>query len=149
MLMKAKKRVTLESIMRTSIVATLLALTVLGCCQESYAANEIAHSTTTLSQARSSLGATAVGNYALFAGGCDYSNSYKTVDIFNASTGQWSTASLSHEREYVAATSVGTYALFAGTPTGTSWATTVDIFDASNGRKGTYYFSGAFLGQDD
>jgi hypothetical protein len=36
------------------------------------------------------------------------------VDVFNASSNQWSTAQLSHARVHLAATSVGPYLMFAG-----------------------------------
>jgi hypothetical protein len=55
----------------------------------------------------------------MFAGGkfCDINGSLifsAAVDVFNASSNQWSTAQLSHARVHLAATSVGPYLMFAG-----------------------------------
>ena len=76
--------------------------------------------TAELSVPRYGLAATTVGDLAIFAGGADStyygaaSNASDAVDIYNASTGQWSTTSLSEARGYVAATTVGGDAIFAG-----------------------------------
>ena len=86
--------------------------------------------TATLSQARYSLAATSIGNYALFGGGNGPYVIDSTVDIFNALTGQWTTASLSQARYELAATTVGNYALFGGGDTGSAYSSRVDIFVA-------------------
>src|SRR4051812_21536917 len=67
--------------------------------------------TASLSQARSALAATTVGNLALFAGGYNGTQSDR-VDIYNATSGNWTIASLSQPRFWLAATSVGNLALF-------------------------------------
>jgi hypothetical protein len=91
-------------------------------------------STAVLSQSRSSLAATSVGNYALFAGGNNQGVPSNRVDIFNCLTGLWSTASLSEARQSLGATTVGQYAVFAGGNGGTyADSTTVDIFDSLTG----------------
>src|SRR5205823_1567599 len=84
---------------------------------------------------------------AIFAGGhtADQFGGSNAVDVFDASTGQWSTAALSQGRRQLAATSVGNVALFAG---GLASATVgrrtsnvpsdaVDLYDASSGRWST------------
>ena len=68
---------------------------------------------TNLSKARGSMGATTVGNYALFGGG--YSGGhYRNLDAYNNSLTH-STLSLPQQgRAYLTATTVGDYALFGG-----------------------------------
>jgi len=88
--------------------------------------------TATLSEARVTLAATAVGDKALFAGGASsgYDN---TVDIYDTESGAWSTASLSQRRESLAATTVGNKAIFAGGyTTGNTRSTAVDIYDGDS-----------------
>jgi hypothetical protein len=73
--------------------------------------------TAQLSENRTELAATSVGNMAIFAGGkTDGPVIYSTdaVDLYNSVTGNWSTAQLSVARNGLAATSVGTVAIFAG-----------------------------------
>jgi hypothetical protein len=94
-------------------------------------------STAQLSEARSFMGATSVGNVALFAGG-DRSRSgtdaSDVVDLFNVVTGAWSTARLSVARIYVAAASVGNVSLFAGgLGTGGGVTDVVDLFNVATG----------------
>ncbi len=55
-----------------------------------------------------------MGTKAIFAGGYSSSGYSNVVDIYDASTGQWSTATLSQARDGLAATTVGTEAIFAG-----------------------------------
>ena len=65
---------------------------------------------TNLSQARESLAATSIGNYALFGGG------YKSavVDAYDTSLVRTTPTPLSKAKTYLAATSIGNYALFGG-----------------------------------
>ncbi len=73
-------------------------------------------STATLSQGRTYLTATTVGNLAMFAGGIDIYGDITgdVVDIYNSDTNQWSTANLSAARDSLASASVGNFAFFAG-----------------------------------
>ena len=73
-------------------------------------------SATSLSSARSDMGATAVGNYALFGGGqiTNESSYYSTVDTYTSSLTKSTATSLSKSRCYLGATTVGNYAIFAG-----------------------------------
>ena len=75
---------------------------------------------TPLSEARSDLAATTVGNYALFGGG---SNS--TVDAYDTSLTRTIPTPLSKYRGNLAATTVGNYALFGG---GSTNGSTVDAY---------------------
>ena len=84
---------------------------------------------TALSEARSFLAATSVGNYALFGGGGDSSSS--TVDAYNTSLTRTSPTALSEARYYLAATSVGNYALFGGGDNGSGERSTVDAYMVS------------------
>ena len=59
---------------------------------------DVARTTYTLSQARSSSAATSVGNKAFFAGGSSASGMSDGVDIYDAGTDTWSTAALSTAR---------------------------------------------------
>ena len=65
---------------------------------------------TPLSQGRSSLAATTVGNYALFGGG----GSDSVVDAYNIGLIRSTPTQLSESRSNLAATTVGNYALFGG-----------------------------------
>ena len=80
-------------------------------------------STASLSQARSYLTATAVGDKALFAGGAagpfimhspEARRPSRVVDVYDSETYVWSTASLDRGRADLAATTAGSIALFAG-----------------------------------
>ena len=89
-----------------------------------------------LSVARAFLCGTAVGHYALFAGGgVDSQTPLDTVDIFDSQTGLWSQAHLSQARSQLAAASVGGEAIFAGGSAGLGLPPldTVDIYDSSLG----------------
>jgi hypothetical protein len=70
--------------------------------------------TASLSQPRSQLAATSVGNLALFAGGFAESIYSDRVDIYNSLDDTWTTANLSQPRRILAATTVGQLALFGG-----------------------------------
>ena len=89
------------------------------------------HGTATdLSNARSSLAATTVGNYALFGGGSSYSSTsvyHSTVDAYDTSLTRTTATDLSQGRYGLEATTVGNYALFGG---GYS-SSTVDAYDTS------------------
>lgn len=82
-----------------------------------------------ISEPRSALAATSVGNLALFAGGIFGTTVSAVVDIYNSSSGVWSTATLSQARNKLAATSVSGLALFAGGLGSTAASAVVDIFD--------------------
>jgi len=75
-------------------------------------------STASLSVRRQSIGATTLGNYAIFAGGFTTCHGHvetvAAVDIFDASTGLWSTAALPFSSERLAATTLGQSAFFCG-----------------------------------
>ena len=85
-----------------------------------------------LSETKSQLAATTVGNYALFGGGYDRED---TVDAYNqASTKVTSPAPLSEGRDRLAATTVGNYALFGGGYGGGSgvYSSVVDAYDQTS-----------------
>ena len=88
-------------------------------------------SITALSANQINLSATAVGNYALFAGGgVASSNLSSVVNTYNKSLTRNTATALSTARHSMAATSVGNYALFGGGYTG-SCVSTVDVYDTS------------------
>ena len=60
------------------------------------------------------IGATSVGDYALFGGGYDGSDRTSTVDTYTSSLVKGTATNLSVARNSLAATSVGNYALFGG-----------------------------------
>ena len=106
------------------------------------AVDGLIHTTGLLTSACGPAAAT-VGDLALFA---DIGTS--NVDIYNASTGQWSTAQLSQARDGMAAVSVGDKAIFAG---GYYFrhhgnvicdSDAVDIFHGRTGRWSTVQLSG-------
>ena len=74
--------------------------------------------TTALSVAREDIGATTVGNYALFAGGfdnhTDIYSALSNVDAYNTSLTRSKPTALSVARVYCGITTVGNYALIAG-----------------------------------
>jgi hypothetical protein len=95
-------------------------------------AADLTHSTANLSESRELAGATAVGDKVLFAGGATTSGltDSAAVDIFDASTGQWSTARLSHPSLGVPAASADGKAVF--------WTGKVlDVYDARTSRWST------------
>lgn len=88
-----------------------------------------------LSEPRAYIGAAAVGNRVLFAGGKKdiYSNPSNRVDIYDLSSNTWSTATLSEGRSYIAAVTVDNKAYFAGGYTEDRYYTnssrTIDIYN--------------------
>ena len=89
---------------------------------------------TNLSQARESLAATSIGNYALFGGGY-YSGISNVVDAYDTSLVRTTPDRLSQARQYLAATSIGDYALFGGGDVSYSpyyyYSSAVDAYDTS------------------
>lgn len=82
---------------------------------DAYTSNLVRSTATSLSWARSSLAATTVGNYAIFAGGyVSGSTSSGGEDVYNSSlTRSTPITSLGVGGKGIAATAVGNYALFA------------------------------------
>ena len=80
---------------------------------------------TPLSEARSDLAATTVGNYALFGGDSS------TVDAYNTSLTRTIPTPLSVDRRALAATTVGNYALFGGGYGSRKYLATVDAYNTS------------------
>ena len=82
---------------------------------DTYTSNLVKGTASSLSTARQCLGATTVGNYALFGGGYSYntSSASSAVDAYNNSLTRSSPATLSIALEDVGATTVGDYALLA------------------------------------
>jgi len=75
--------------------------------------------TAQLSIHRFNMAVTTCGNKIFFAGGASadafsYSDSYKNVDVYDASTNSWSVIFLSEAKQNVAATSLGNKVFFAG-----------------------------------
>ena len=70
----------------------------------------------TLSNKKKNLAATAIGNYAVFAGGgsSGVNVKYSTVDCYDSNLVKTSASDLSKERDNLAATTIGDYALFGG-----------------------------------
>ena len=100
---------------------------------DTYTSNLVKGTATALSQVRSDLAATSVGDYALFGGGMTGASSCsKVVDTYTSNLVKGTASDLSQARYSLAATSVGDYALFGG---GMSWASskafysTVDTYD--------------------
>src|SRR5262245_48469561 len=93
----------------------------------------ISQGTASLSQQRTRLSATTVGNVALFGGGDTTGNvNSDRVDLYNASTNAWTTATLSQPRTWLAATSAGGKAFFAGgLGDGFTYSNVVDIYNLS------------------
>lgn len=82
-----------------------------------------------LSEDRSELAATTVGNYALFGGGSGNSGISSTVDAYNSSLSRTTATGLSVKRRDLTATTVGNYALFGGGwGTGFNDLSTVDAY---------------------
>ena len=102
-------------------------------------------STANLSQARSGVAASVVGDVALFGGGQTSTTEVSDrVDIYNFSTGTWTTASLSEARFFCTAVTIGQKVLFAGgTNADNEQSSTVDIYDHSTGEWSTSHLSAA------
>ena len=94
---------------------------------------EYVHTTATLSEGRSGMGATSVGNLAIFAGGSGPYAYSDVVDFYDADSGAWTAGSLSVARTSVAGASVGDLAFFAGGRNDDGVSDVVDIYDASTG----------------
>jgi autotransporter-associated beta strand protein len=88
--------------------------------------------TTSLSQPRALLTATATGGKAFFAGGSGQNGlASNVVDIYDMATNTWSTTTLSSGRVGLGATSLGDKAFFAGGWSNNSYFNTVDIYDTA------------------
>jgi len=92
--------------------------------------------TVKLSQARSQLASTTVGDLAIFAGGfyrdeniSSLPISSETVDIYNSNTNSWIATSLSEARHSLVAINVGNLAIFAGGENDSEISDVVDIYD--------------------
>ena len=87
---------------------------------------------TNLSQARSYLAATSIGNYALFGGGY-ISSSSSVVDAYDTSLVKTTPTPLSVGRDSLAATSIGNYALFGGGRlSASSYSSDIDAYSVKN-----------------
>jgi hypothetical protein len=87
--------------------------------------------TTTLSQARSALAATSLGNLAFFGGGqTNGKQSSNVVDIFNSTSQTWSNSTLIQARYWLAST-LSTNKIFFGGGRNSSnmYSDAVDIFE--------------------
>jgi len=116
-------------------------------------------STAKLSRPRSGMKVTVIGSKAIFAGGYiitgrqsgfPFLQSVDDVDIYDASTDQWSTAHLARARAVSAVATVGNLAMFAGGVVSTNTiigqgavSADVDIYDASTGHWSTATLSEA------
>ena len=101
---------------------------------------EYDHTTAILSQGRSNIAATSVGDVAIFAGGTRHplSNGYSdVVDFYDADSGAWTAGSLSVARTDAAAASIGDLAFIAGGLGEGGVSDVVDIYDASTGNWAT------------
>lgn len=95
-------------------------------------------STAALTQGRYGIGATAVGNKAIFAGGAaSYYLMSNRADIYDAATGTWATKFFSQGRKNIAAATVNDRALFAGgigrNVNGFFYSSKVDIYNNATG----------------
>jgi hypothetical protein len=96
--------------------------------------DEIAHTSTLLSQPREDPSAVVVGSTVLFVGGLTNGNPLPTVDIFDVATATWSTAALSEPRTGPATAVVGDILIVAGGANRIGAPSrTVDLFDARTG----------------
>ena len=87
---------------------------------------------THLSQARSGLAATSIGDYALFGGG-NGSSFYAVVDAYDNSLVRTTPTTLSRVRDSLAATSIGNYALFGGGRlSASSYSSDIDAYSVQN-----------------
>jgi hypothetical protein len=92
-----------------------------------------------LSIPRVELAGTAVGGFALFAGGQSAGGAVSTVDWYDSSKGPpsnqaaWFTWNLSQPRVDLAAATVGSKAMFAGGRNAGTMSNVVDVYDASVG----------------
>jgi len=89
--------------------------------------------TTSLSETRFNLAATAVGNLALFGGGFNSATLYSVVDIYDVTSLSWTSATLSQPRQSLAAATIGNLALFAGGQTVSfEMSACVDIYNLTS-----------------
>lgn len=73
-----------------------------------------------------------IGDYALFAGGCDSSFNYiSSIDVYNSSLIKTTPVSLSNGRCYPSMATVGNYTLFAGGEDNSGSSATVDSYTSS------------------
>ena len=98
---------------------------------DAYSSSLVRSTPTALSQARSYIGATSVGVYALFGGGYGKGSSEgcSTVDAYSSSLVRSTPTALSQARGYIEATSVGVYALFGGGYAPSGRSATVDAYN--------------------
>ena len=98
-----------------------------------FAPSELAYygTATELSEARSYLAATTVGNYAIFGGGVGNTQRVSTVDAYDTSLTRTIPTGLSQSRYALAATTVGNYALFGGGEASSTPISKVDAYDTS------------------
>ena len=103
-----------------------------GVARPCFSGGELAYygTITPLSEARSELAATTVGDYALFGGG-DGSTVSMVVDAYDTSLVRTNAPQLGNRRYWLAATTVGNYALFGGGYNGSSNVDYVMAYDNS------------------
>ena len=89
-------------------------------------------STTTLSLARSGLGATSAGGKVFFAGGIAADQPSSVVDIYDTASNIWKTASLSQARYALGAAAWGNKVLFGGGWADSGVSNVVDIYTLQN-----------------
>jgi hypothetical protein len=95
--------------------------------------------TTTLSQPRSYLAATSLGNLAFFGGGqTNNDQPSNVVDIFNSTSQTWSTATLSQNRYQLATSSIGEIVVFGG-GTPDDGFTSLSVVDMLNVTSNTWF----------
>jgi hypothetical protein len=98
----------------------------------------ITHITATLSEPRDLLAATSSGELVFFGGGYDGTKgSVNRVDIYNATSGNWTTTTLSVPRSELAAVSSVNLVFFAGGFDETNFYSQVDVYNVSNGNWST------------
>jgi hypothetical protein len=86
-------------------------------------------STTTLSQARTLLASSSIGEIVAFGGGRDGSTESSVVDMLNVTSNIWFTASLSQLRSWLASTSSTNKIFFGGGNSSSGPSDVVDIFE--------------------
>jgi len=116
------------------------ALMVLGILAVPVLADDVVHTTANLSQARLGIGGCGGGDTALFAGGILDLGQPATsrVDIYNATTGQWTFASLSLARTNIVGTAVGGEIFLAGGSGPSDYRPSYDRVDIYNVQTGQW-----------